>query len=124
MLTDKTNGWGKVSKIGLDFAAGDGVGLGDADAVSGIELKPVVALDTISFIDSVRGVYKVNNTDRTVSNLPLTIDEITPGDSTSLLPISDSQIKPTYTLVANVTLQTHVTVLDVTGVGQTLGSTI
>ena len=104
LLTDKTDGWGEVSKIGLNFAVGDGVGLGDADAVSGIELETVVALDTISFIDSVRRVDKVDDTDRTVSNLPLTIDEITPGDSTTLLPISHCQVKSAYALIANVTL--------------------
>jgi hypothetical protein len=52
--------------------------------------------------------------------LTLAIDEIATGDSASLLTVSYSQVKSTDALLANIILQTHVTILNFTGVGNTL----
>jgi hypothetical protein len=98
LFTDKTNGWVEVSEVGLDFAVGNGVGLGNAYSVGGIEFETVVTLDAVGFVCSIGRVDEINYTNGAVSNLTLTIDEITSGDNTSLLTVSHSQVKSTDAL--------------------------
>ncbi len=96
----------------------------DADAVCCVKFKAVVALDAVCLVYCVGRVYQVYYTHCAVSNLALTVRQVSSCWYASLLSIRHCQVKSTYTQVANVILQTHVTIRDVARIWHTLCASI
>lgn len=96
--------------IDLDFTIGNVVGLRDAYRVGQIKLEAIHALNTVSFVDYVGPGKVIDNTHGAIGDLPLTTGKVVSGRCAGLLVVSNSQIKSTNALVANIVLETQVAV--------------
>lgn len=86
----------------------------NADLVRSVELEPVHTLDTVCLVGEIGPTDIVYYTHGTVGDLVLTVCDVVPRGETSLLIVGiHCQIKAHQTLVTNVVLVTHVTVLNV-----------